>query len=204
MDKAVLSDKIISLYIKSELSAREISDHLGITIKTVYSVLRKKCVPRRKAAEYTRIAFERKPLSFAYKTPITLRERNLCNIALAIYWCEGFQTEKATGIDFANSNPTMVKVFLLFLRNICHVNVKRLRCYLYCYSNQNPRQLLLHWSRITGIPKSQFTKPYIRNDYRLDKINKMPYGLVHIRYADKKLLLLIKQRIQKMANDVLN
>ena len=34
-------------------------------------------------------------------------------------------------------------------------------------------------------------------DSQVDKIGKMPYGLVHIRYADKKLLNLLRQWIEE-------
>lgn len=204
MKKQTLSKDIRELYLESGLSAREIAVRLNTTIKIVYSDLRRNGIARRKAQEYTRITFERKPLSFSYKTRLQSDEQVLCNVALAIYWCEGFQTEKATGIDFANSNPEMVKIFVAFLNRICQVDKKRLRCYLYCYSNQDQERLLSFWSKTTGIPRSQFTKPYVRTDYRLDKINKMPYGLVHIRYADKKLLRLVKENIEAMAKRVLS
>ena len=43
------------------------------------------------------------------------------------------------------------------------------------------------------ISLNQFIKPYIREDFKVDKIDKMKYGLVHIRYSDKKLFLQIKK-----------
>jgi hypothetical protein len=38
----------------------------------------------------------------------------------------------------------------------------------------------------------QFTKPYVRKDFDKKKEGKKRHGLVHIRYADKKLLDLIR------------
>lgn len=121
-------------------------------------------------------------------------------IGVTLYWCEGYKTERSTTVDFANSDPQMIAVFTKFLRTICGVSEKRLRVYLYQYSNQNTDMLIRFWSRVTSIPPCQFTKPYIRRDFREDKKDKMPHGLIHIRYHDKKLLLLIKEWIEEYKN----
>ena len=89
----------------------------------------------------------------------------------------------------------MVMVFLKYLRNVYNINENKLRILLYCYANQNVDSLIQYWSRLTKIPRKQFTKPYIRNDFNKDNVRKMEYGLVHIRYIDKKLLLDIKDSI---------
>lgn len=66
-----------------------------------------------------------------------------------------------------------------------------------CYSNQKPNKLIDFWSKITRIPKSQFIKPYVREDFRPDKEDKMKHGMVHIRYSDKKLLLQLMEWIEE-------
>lgn len=114
-----------------------------------------------------------------------------------LYWAEGAKYEGGTVVDFANSDPAMIAIFLKFLRCVCGVNEKRLRVYPYFYSNQNLKENLRFWQTITGIPQQQFTKPYVRKDYRIEKKSKMPFGMIHIRYSDKKLLLLIKEWINE-------
>src|SRR3989338_5205036 len=69
----------------------------------------------------------------------------------------------------------------------------KLRIKLYCYGNQNSDLLKKYWSKNTDIPLSQFIKPYVKKDFKEDKIDKMKYGLIHIRYSDKKLFLKIKE-----------
>lgn len=96
----------------------------------------------------------------------------------------------------------MIKIFLKFLREVCGVDEKRLRVYLYCYSDQSIEILLNYWYKLTNIPKSQFSKPYIRNDFLPEKSGKMKYGLVHIRYADKKLLYQIDNWIKEYCKKI--
>jgi len=121
-----------------------------------------------------------------------------------LYWAEG--TLKGTTVDFVNSDPQMVKVFLRFLREVCGVDNSRLRIYLYAYAYQDLNKLKSYWSSLTGVPLSQFTKPYVR----IGNVNtcgrKLLYGLVHVRYNDKKLLENIKiwihEYISKISGEV--
>ncbi len=111
-----------------------------------------------------------------------------------LYWAEGAKYTpdmRSAVIDFVNSDPRMVKLFLNFLRIICGVDEKRLRVLLYCYANQDIEFLKKYWYKVTEINFKQFTKPYVREDFLPEKSGKMRYGLVHIRYYDKKLLIQI-------------
>jgi len=100
----------------------------------------------------------------------------------------------ADRIDFTNSDPDMIVIFLRFMRTIFTLNESKFRILLYCYSDQDINELITFWSLLTDIPKTQFTKPYVRTDFRING-RKMTYGLVHIRYYDKKLLLELKKMI---------
>ncbi len=97
-------------------------------------------------------------------------------------------------IDFVNSDPQMIRLFLHFFRTIYQPSEKKMRIYLYCYSDQDVSGLIDFWSATTGISRDQFTKPYVRNDFKKDG-RKMKYGVIHVRYNDKKLLLDIKNMI---------
>ncbi len=112
-----------------------------------------------------------------------------------MYWCEGSKRGDGKTVDFANSDPTLIILFLKFLRSLLHVQEKKLRCYLYCFANQDTDNLIDYWSSLIEIRKDQFTKPYVRGVYNPSKEGRMPYGLLHIRYADKKLLSFIKNYI---------
>ncbi|MEK7093057.1 MAG: hypothetical protein AAB927_01070 [Patescibacteria group bacterium] len=114
--------------------------------------------------------------------------KELNAIGAMLYWAEGHKTSSAPGIDFANSDPRMLVLFMKFLRSRYHLDEKRLRVYIYCYANQPIDGLKEYWSKLLGIPRPQFTKPYVRENPTMNA-RQMPYGLVHIRYSDKKLLL---------------
>lgn len=167
---------------------RQVADKLGISIDAVTYILRKSNVDRRSQKEASRLSFGAKPVTFTVNKPLTLENKILEAVGATLYWGEGYKSSKASGIDFANSDPQMVLIFLSFLRKRYSPEEKRIKILLYCYANQDVPQLIKFWSTLLNVPKSQFTKPYIRRDYKADG-RKMKYGLVHIRYSDKKMLI---------------
>lgn len=92
----------------------------------------------------------------------------------------------------------MIQLFLKMLREIYEVDEQRLRVFLYCYPNQDIENLIDYWVKTTKIDRRQFSKPYVRRDFSEAKSNKMRFGLVHVRYNDKKLLAKIKVDIDDL------
>lgn len=95
--------------------------------------------------------FEKKPLTFKIKEVLSEEEKLLKVAGIMLYWAEGSNSKNAQTVDFANSNPKMIVIFTKFLRKICGIREKKLRAFLYCYSNQRPTELVEYWSKLTGI-----------------------------------------------------
>jgi predicted DNA-binding protein YlxM (UPF0122 family) len=189
--------QVKKLYYKDKLSVQDVARELGVSIDAIFYCMRRNKLERRKKEESNSIRYERSKPSFKLKKINNEKLRTLKTIGVMLYWGEGYKSGKGAMVDFANSDKDMIILFLEFLRNICGVDEKRLRVYSYFYANQNVNENINYWSKITEISKSQFTKPYIRKDFDKSKINKMPHGLIHVRYSDKKLLNLIKSWIDK-------
>lgn len=189
-----LINLVKKLYYKEYCSMKEIGEKFGVSWGAVYYFMKRHNLKRRTFSEENRIRFSKKPLSFCLKSNLSKSEYRLKIMGIMIYWAEGSRVGvKSEIVDFANSDPEMIKIFISFLRKICGIDESKLRVLLYCYSNQNVNNLINFWSTLTKISKIQFTKPYVRDDFKKNKVNKMFYGLVHIRYCDKKLLLTISR-----------
>ena len=191
---------IKKLYYENLFSMKKVAENIGVSIDALVYFMRKYDLKRRTPSENEKIKFARKPLSF--KISHNIKNGEIKVIGTMLYWGEGAKSGKLgknKSVDFANSDPRMILVFLHFLRKFCNVDEKRLRCLLYCYSDQNKNKLIKFWSKITKISIKQFIKPYIRYDFRKDG-RKMEYGLVHIRYNDKKLLIEIENMIEYYVN----
>ncbi len=167
----------------------EIAKKLGVSIWQLYGFMCKNNIPRRSPTQVNYVNNRGKP-QFKVKTDLTIFEEKIKISGIMLYWAEG--TFRGTTVDFANSNPEMIKVFLMFLREICGAHEKRLRVYLYAYEHQDIEKLKLYWRDITGISLNQFIKPYVRKGNLNLSQRKLPYGLIHIRYNDKQLLEIIR------------
>ncbi len=192
--------QILDLY-KQGKSVREIAEIFKVSIDAMFYFFRKNKIVRRNASERNKVFFQRKKSSFFLKGNLSLGQEKLKIAGIMLYWGEGSQWSGEKIVDFANSKPEMIKLFLCFLREICGIDESKLRVYLYSYEDQDLKKTMNFWSKLTKIPLKNFSKPYIRKDFKVEKSGKMEYGLVHIRYYDKKLLLLIKQWIEQYAQE---
>ena len=102
-------NKVKELYYKKGYSAREIGESLGVSTERIYDFMQKYNLSRRNLYEQNRILFARKPLSFKVKKNLTQKEQKLKIAAIMLYWSEG--TKKNETVDFANSEPKMIKIF---------------------------------------------------------------------------------------------
>lgn len=195
MADSVSIETIQKEYWESKKSVPEIAKSLGISAQSIYELMRKKRIPRRNYTESNYLVYKDKP-GFSPKLILTPDEEILKAVGSMLYWAEGARGVKAGVMDFSNSNPDMIRVFLKFLRQICGVSELRLRAYLYHHGTKaRVERSIRFWEKITGIPSRQFSKPYIRkgNPHYSGRI--MPNGLLHIRYSDRRLLGLIHRWI---------
>lgn len=163
---------------------RAVAEKYGVSIDAVVYVLRKNSTPRRSFSEANRLKYETKPASYTLKSN---PNKTLELAGTMLYWAEGYKRETAFGIDFANSDPDMVLVFLKFLRSRYVLDASRLHFSLYYYSDQNLNETIRYWRKKLEVPAQQFKNHYRKEDPKKGG-RKMPYGVLHIRYNDKKLL----------------
>src|SRR3989338_1200090 len=182
-----LINQVKQLYIYQGLSGVRVGKILNLPVRQVYRIMDKFGIVRRSSSESNSIRFSKEAPTFNLKKKLSSKDKILLASGLMLYWAEGGKDKRAQLLDLANSDPLMIKIFLKFLRNLCGVKEGKLRIYLYCYANQNVSELKKFWSKLTKIPLEQFTKPYVRQDFKENQIGRMPYGLIHVRYCDKKL-----------------
>lgn len=85
-----------------------------------------------------------------FKNPLFL-------IGLSLYWAEGSK-KSGENIQFANSDPKLIKIMMRWFRKICKVPEKKIRIHIYIHKIYRDENCEEFWSRITGIPVSKFGK----------------------------------------------
>lgn len=166
---------------------QKVADKYSVSIDAVVYILRRSEIPRRSFSEANRIVFEAKKPSFTFRKQNSNQVKEMDLIGAMLYWAEGYKTKKAMGIDFANSDPNMAQLFLRFLRTRYVLDSSRLYCQIYYYADQNISQLTTFWSKKLDLSRKSFRYPYEKKDPK-PNVRKLSYGVVHIRYNDKKLL----------------
>jgi len=87
-----------------------------------------------------------------------LSERDLLIAGAALYAGEG---AKGDGdVVFANSNPDMIRLHCLWLRQFFAIDESRLRVKLYLHQGLDLDAAVSFWVGVTNIPEAQFGKPY--------------------------------------------
>lgn len=119
-----------------------------------------------------------------------LNKREFFIVGAALYWAEGFKKDSRLG--FANSDPNMIKFFLKWLLKNCGVPKKdiRLRVGLNISHKNRIKETEKYWSELTGIPLSQFQKPFFQK-FKWKKEFKKPeeyFGVLRIRANKQRRL----------------
>lgn len=172
---------------KSGFSAQQIANHFGVSLDAAFYALRRQKIVRRSSAASNKIRYQQSPTSFKIKENLSDEEERLKLAAVMLYWAEGYKAGDFS-VDFANSDPSMALLFRKFLTKICGITESRLRAYIYCYEGQDSIYLKNFWSSALSVPLDQFSKTYIKPAGKSVRGPRMIYGLVHVRYCDKKLL----------------
>lgn len=112
-----------------------------------------------------------------------LSERDLFIAGIGLYWGEGNRKWNISGLG--NSDPEMIKFMISWFKNILDIDENRLS--LHVGINQihknRVKDVEKYWSRVTGIPKSQFTKTSLQKveNKKVYENHNEHYGTLYIR-----------------------
>lgn len=101
---------------------------------------------------------------------------------VALYAGEGSKTD-GRGVQFANSDPAMIRFFCRWLREVFEIDEMRLRAHVYLHEGLDLDAAEEFWSALTEIPRSQFTKPYCAVPDATIRHNKHEHGCAYVTYC---------------------
>ena len=110
----------------------------------------------------------------------TLSHRDLFLLGIGLYMGEG--TKSSESIRVINSDPKIILLTLKWLKDICGLKNNNFRITVFLYPDLNEKLVKNYWSRLTGLPLSQFCKTQIdsRTDKKSKKKHKLPYGTAQL------------------------
>jgi hypothetical protein len=101
-------------------------------------------------------------------------------LGIGLYIGEGSKT--GTFIRVINADPEIIRFAIRWFKESCGLRQKNFLIRIHAYPDNNIEECIQHWSRITGLPKTQFSKPQIdrRTGKKMGKRGKLPYGTAHL------------------------
>lgn len=100
---------------------------------------------------------------------------------VALYAGEGAKTDGC--VKFANTDSEMTRFFCAWLRQFFKIDETRLRVSVYLHEGLNLEAAEEHWSVVTGVPRSQFAKPYRAVADPTIRRNKHEHGCAYVVYS---------------------
>jgi hypothetical protein len=195
---------VVKMYTKWMLSAVQIAEKLEVSPWKIREILIRTKVPMRSISEavtYVNITrFHKVP--FVLKKALSINDNELKITGIMLYWGEGAKAGGA--VKFANSNPDMIRVFLLFLREICGVDEGRIKMIVHMYPDQSWKFLEDFWSGVTNIEPARFYQPSMLKGKKGTYKNKSQYGTATVTYSDTMLLKTIMGWVEEYKNKFLN
>jgi len=123
-----------------------------------------------------------------------LSKRELLLVGAALYWAEGYKKARWV-IQFSNSDPVMIKFMMRFFKKICNIQKEKIRALVQIHPNVTSEKAINYWSKISGIPKTYFSKSYSRltpSSKQRRPPNTLPYGTLRISIHNVKTVNRLK------------
>ncbi|HBG81690.1 TPA: hypothetical protein DDW69_02500 [candidate division CPR2 bacterium] len=161
---------------------------IGLADKQKQKLTQKRKQAHLKAIEtikHKRIKLTNEIMERSQKEIGNLSKRELWLIGVCLYWAEGAKQKEynvSERVFFGNSDPDMLKVFLMWLTKICDISPKDIKCRLHIHESADEVKALEYWSNELNIPIEEFEKTiFKRHRPKTNRhINKNYYGLIRV------------------------
>lgn len=191
-------DTLLDLYVKKNLSMKQISNRLGCSVNKVSYWMNQHGISRRSISQSTYIRRNPKGDPFAVHKPQTQKEAILYGIGLGLYWGEGTKANKHS-IRLGNTDPRLIKIFIKFLSEAYSIQPQKLRFGVQVFSNMPKEKVLSFWKKTLKVSDSQFSKVIVtpsRGEGTYHR--KIQYGVLTVYYHNRKLRDILCGEIEKI------
>ncbi len=135
-----------------------------------------------------------------------IKDPNTSKIALAML-CLGeaskYNQGAGTAFCLGNSDPRIITLFLELLKRSFPFQQEKVRCTVQCRADQDIPALEDYWSKVTGIPKSQFYKARIDRRTEGKPTTKEGYkGVLRVNYFDTSVQLELEYLAQLVWEEI--
>lgn len=189
---------LLSLYGKGN-SAAQIAIILHCSMHKVIYWMDKFDIPRRNLSDALYCKNNPHGDPYSISSIDTIQQSFLYGLGLGIYWGEGNKVSRHS-VRVSNSDPSVIKAFLHFLKKICHLKDGKVSYSLICFKNQDSEILRVYWSSVLKISPKKFgtiTKVPSHGKGTYKRIQ--PFGVCSVSVGNIKLKAWMLEQLQLMS-----
>ncbi|MDP3730967.1 MAG: hypothetical protein Q8R34_00510 [bacterium] len=124
---------------------------------------------------------------------LTINKEHLLLMGTCLYWAEGGKSERNRIFRFSNSDPSMIKVIMPFIKNVCEIPRHKLHGHIHLHPHLDTVKAEKYWSKVSGIPTSQFYKTSQSHNKRSSNTrDTLPFGTFNVEICSTDLFLKMK------------
>lgn len=181
-------EELQNLYLDQKKSAAEIGIKYKVSVSKVNYWLAKYSIPKRSISDGVYQKWNPNGDPFNYKEPKNFRDFFIFGLGLGLFWGEGNKRNKHS-VKLGNTDPKLIKAFIVFLENIFGVERSKFRFGLQVFNDSNPKEAFNFWSKELGFPKNHFLPKVVVSKVRGEGTykNKSKYGVLTVYVNNKKL-----------------
>jgi hypothetical protein len=195
----VMDKKLLELwYQRDKRSVHTIARELNCSDGKINYWMEKHFIPKRSISEaiYTKNNPKGDPF-----TPVTTKidtDSFLFGLGLGLYWGEG--TKKNPGqVRLGNTDPYLVRAFLIFLRKMYDVDNSKLRFAIQIFSDMDQKKEEKFWQEFLKVEAKQFYKTINTRSGSIGTYReKSKHGVLTIYFGNKKLRDILIAEIEKL------
>src|SRR3989338_3979508 len=193
VEEAGLTKSSVSLWVRDIVLTKVQKSRLSERGRSVESVERRRLIRLSNEQAKRQVIIDEAKKDF---TSLSLKELKL--IGIILYLGEGGKTERGAA-RVSNGDPLVIKMMMRFFREICKVPEEKFRGNIHTFAHADVAKTEKYWSKISGIPRKQFHKTYIKpSSASLQKRYTLPFGTFSINVCDTKLFLTIMGWIERV------
>ncbi len=125
-----------------------------------------------------------------------ISKRELWLIGVMLYWAEGTKEKEnhpGSGVQFTNSDPQMIVLFLKWLREICNIKKNQVYFDIFIHTTARERlgEIIQYWAKITEFSRDNFSHIYFKKNKLNTKRHNTGnayYGVVKVRVKASSIL----------------
>jgi len=192
--------KLRKLYINESLSMQEIALKTGRSLHHVQYWMKKYGVASRSRSEAVYLKLNPYGDPFSVKKKFTNKDLLLLGLGLGIWWGEGYKRHKGA-VRVGNSDPRLIKAFLMFLKDICGVRDNKFRFGLQVFNDIDPHEAKRYWVKELNVSSVQFLPKVVMTPKRgLGTYkHRSKYGVLTIYCINTKLRKVMDVLMEKYA-----